>query len=88
MPKNYYNVRNAGAEFEWLQPAYLGEQLSFQMRILDIVARQGRTVVGIYVTREEQVLNPKKETVLVRRQTIVIFPETKFSNDPKNEGGR
>lgn len=88
LPKNYNNVRNAGAEFEWLQPAYLGEQLSFQMRILDIVARQGRAVLGIYVTREEQVLNPKKETVLVRRQTIVIFPETKFSNDPKNEGGR
>jgi len=88
LPKNYTNVRNAGAEIEWLQPAYLGEQLAFQTRIVDIVARQGRAGLGIYVTGEDQVLNPKEETVLRRRHTIVVFPEAKFSNDPSNEGSR
>lgn len=88
LPKNYTNVRNAGAEIEWFQPVYLGEQLTLQARILDIAERQGRAGLGLYITREEQVLNPKKETVLLRRQTIVLFPEAKFSNDPKKEGSR
>ena len=57
LPEGYTNVRNAGSETEWLQPAYVGEQLSTQSRIVDIVARQGRAGLGIYITQEEQILN-------------------------------
>src|SRR5882724_12962417 len=57
LPDGYTNVRNAGSETEWLQPAYVGEQLSTQSLIVDIVARQGRAGLGIYVTQEEEILN-------------------------------
>ncbi|MBM4264299.1 MAG: MaoC family dehydratase [Deltaproteobacteria bacterium] len=78
VPPNYTNVRNAGSETEWLLPAYPNEQLSSQSVITDIVARQGRFGVGIYISQEEQVLNPAGQTVLRRRHTIALFPEKKI----------
>jgi acyl dehydratase len=84
LPDGYTNVRNAGSETEWLQPAYVGEQLSTQSRIVDIVARQGRAGLGIYITQEEQIFNSRQEIVMLRRHTVVMFPAKKFS-DPKKE---
>jgi acyl dehydratase len=84
LPDGYTNVRNAGSETEWLQPAYVGEQLSTQSRIVDIVARQGRAGLGVYITQEEQILNPRQEIVMRRRHTVAMFPATTFS-DPKKE---
>ena len=80
----YTNVRNAGSETEWLQPAYVGEQLATRSRIVDIVARQGRTGLGIYITQEEQILNSRQEIVMRRRHTVAMFPAKTFS-DPKKE---
>jgi acyl dehydratase len=80
LPPGYTNVRNAGSETEWLQPAYLGEQLSTQSTIIDIVARQGRTGLGIYISQEEQVLNFKQEIVLRRHHTLAVFPEKKLDD--------
>lgn len=85
LPGNYTNVRNAGSETEWLKPVYLGERLATQSSIVDIVARQGKTGLGIYVTQEEQVLNSNNEVVLRRRHIIAIFPETKLSETQKAE---
>jgi len=79
LPKAYTNVRNAGSEIEWVQPVYLGEQLSTQSCILDICARQGRAGLGIYVTQEEQIRNSHEEIVMRRRHTVAVFPEKKFS---------
>lgn len=84
LPEGYTNVRNAGSETEWLQPAYAGEQLFTQSRIVDIVARQGRAGLGIYITQEEQILNSHNEIVMRRRHTVAMFPARKFS-DPKKE---
>jgi hypothetical protein len=84
LPKDYTNVRNAGSETEWLQAVYPGEQLSTQSCVVDIVARQGRAGLGIYVTQEEQVLNSRQEIVLRRRHTVAVFPEKKFSGAPKD----
>ena len=67
-------MRNAGSEIEWLRPVELGEALSTQSRIVDIVVRQGKAGLGIYVTREEQILDSAKEIVLLRRQTTVHLP--------------
>ena len=75
LPAGYTNVRNAGSETEWLQPAYLGEQLSTQSSITDIVARQGRSGLGIYISQEEQVLNFHRQVVLRRRHTLAVFLE-------------
>jgi acyl dehydratase len=84
LPPGYTNVRNAGSETEWLQPVYLGEQLSTQSTITDIVARQGRAGLGIYISQEEQVLNFKKEIVLRRRHTLAVFPEKKLADTDGN----
>lgn len=84
LPAGYTNVRNAGSETEWLQPAYLGEQLSTQSVIIDIVARQGKAGLGIYISQEEQVLNFQREIVLRRRHTLAVFPEKKLA-DPAGD---
>src|SRR6185295_2593769 len=83
LPDGYTNVRNAGSETEWLQPAYVGEQLSTRSRIVDIVARQGRAGLGIYITQEEQILNSRQEIVMRRRHTVAMFPARKFSDEKK-----
>src|SRR5262245_32482895 len=84
LPDGYTNVRNAGSETEWLQPAYVGEQLSAHSRIVDIVARQGRAGLGIYITQEEQILNSRQQIVMLRRHTVAIFPEKKFSDQQQS----
>lgn len=73
-PQSYTDMRNAGSEIEWLRPVALGEALSIQSRIVDIVVRQGRAGLGIYVTREERVVDSDKKPVLLRRQTTVHLP--------------
>jgi acyl dehydratase len=76
LPENYTDMRNAGTEIEWLKPVELGEALSARSRIVDIVVRQGKAGLGIYVTREEQILDSAGEMVLLRRQTTVHLPAT------------
>jgi len=84
LPSEYINVRNAGSETEWVQPAYLGEQLSTQSSIVDIAARQGKAGLGIYISQEELVLNAQKEIILRRRHTLAVFPDKKFTAAPKD----
>ena len=84
LPGEYTNVRNAGSETEWLQPAYLGEQLSTRSFIVDIVARQGKAGLGIYVSQEEQVLNAQQQIVLRRRHTLAVFSDKEFAAAPKD----
>jgi hypothetical protein len=57
----------------------LGEQLSTQSSIIDIVARQGKTGLGIYISQEELVLNDRQQIVLRRRHTLAVFPDKKFA---------
>ena len=79
LPSAYTNVRNAGSETEWLEPVYLGEQLSTRTKITDIAARQGKSGLGIYIKEEEQVLNSKLRIVLRRVHTLAVFPDKKYS---------
>lgn len=81
LPAEYTNVRNAGSETEWLEPVYLGEQLSTRTRIADIVARQGKAGLGIYITQEEQLFNSDGRVVLRRVHTLAVFPDRKYSAD-------
>ena len=85
LPTGYTNVRNAGSETEWLQPAYLGQQLSAQSHIVDIVARQGRAGLGIYITQEERILNSRQQIVMLRRHTVAMFPGKKFSDQQQSD---
>jgi len=84
LPDSYTNVRNAGSETEWLQAVFLGEELSTQSCVVDIVARQGRAGLGIYVTQEEQILNCRQEIVMRRRHTVAVFSEKKFFGAQKD----
>jgi acyl dehydratase len=84
LPAGYTNVRNAGSETEWLQPTYLGEQLATQSSVIDIVARQGKAGLGIYISEEEQVLNFQQEIVLRRRHTLAVFPEKRLADTEGN----
>jgi acyl dehydratase len=78
LPPGYTNVRNAGSETEWIAPVYLGEQLFARSCIVDIIAREGRAGLGIYITQEEQVLNSAEQIVLRRRHTLAIFPDKTY----------
>jgi acyl dehydratase len=85
LPAEYTNVRNAGSETEWLEPVYLGEQLSTRTRITDIVARQGKAGLGIYITQEEQLFNSDGRVVLRRVHTLAVFPDKKYSADKSQD---
>jgi hypothetical protein len=74
LPPGYTNVRNAGSETEWIAPVYLGEQLFTRSCIVDIIAREGRAGLGIYITQEEQIFNSDEQIVLRRRHTLAVFP--------------
>jgi acyl dehydratase len=87
LPSEYTNVRNAGSETEWVQAAYLGEQLSTQSAIVDIVARQGKAGLGIYISQEELVLNERQQVVLRRRHTLAVFPDKKFAAAQSKDAG-
>lgn len=78
LPADYTDTRNAGGELEWPAPVYVGDWLALESSIVDIVARQGRAGLGIYVTREERVLNQRGEVVLRRRQTLARFPKREY----------
>jgi acyl dehydratase len=80
LPPGYTNVRNAGSETEWIVPVYLGEQLFTRSCIIDIVVREGRAGLGIYITQEEQVLNSDEQIVLRRRHTLAVFPDKIFAS--------
>jgi acyl dehydratase len=84
LPREYTNVRNAGSETEWIEPAYLGDQLATQSAIVDITARQGKAGLGIYIGQEEQVLNSRQQIVLLRRHTLAVFPDKQFAGAPKD----
>lgn len=84
LPSEYTNLRNAGSETEWVEPAYLGDQLWTESCIVDIVAREGRAGLGIYITQEERVLNSQQQIVLRRRHTLAVFPDKKFAGDGRD----
>ena len=84
LPGAYTNVRNAGSETEWLEPAYLGDQLATQSAIVDITARQGKAGVGIYISQVEEVLNSQQQIVLRRRHTLAVFPDKQFAAAAKD----
>jgi uncharacterized protein len=79
LPEGYTESRNAQAEFEWLEPVYLGDQLYVTHRIVEIVSRKIRNGVGIFVTREMEVKREDGDLVLRVRQTSVKLPKRKSS---------
>jgi acyl dehydratase len=77
LPPNYVDTRNADTEIEWIEPVHIGDRLSIRHRIVDIVARQGRRGLGVYITRETEYL--RHDSLLLARvhQTVVRLPKAK-----------
>lgn len=84
LPREYTNVRNAGSETEWIEPAHLGDPLATQSTIVDITAQQGKAGVGIYISEVEEVLSAQQQIVLRRRHTLAVFPDKQFSGAAKD----
>lgn len=78
LPPTYTDTRNAGNEIEWLTEVYIGERLTLQHRITDIVARQGRRGLGVYITRETEYRVQDGRLVARVRQTVVRFPRAEL----------
>ena len=62
------------------RPSISASNFSPGAAIVDIVAREGRAGLGIYITQEEQVLNPDEQIVLRRRHTLAVFPDKTYSD--------
>ena len=75
LPPRYTDTRNADTEIEWLGEVYIGDRLAIQHRITDIVARQGRRGLGVYISRETLFGTQDGRTVARVHQTIVRFPK-------------
>jgi acyl dehydratase len=75
LPASFTNARNAGNEVEWLAPVFVGDRLTVRHRLMDVVARQGRAGIGIYVTRESEFLRPNSEVAVRLRATTVRLQE-------------
>ncbi len=78
LPPAYTDTRNADNEIEWLSEVYLGERLSIQHRITDIVARPGRRGLGVYITRATEFRAQDGRLVARVNQTIVRFPKARL----------
>lgn len=77
LPPNYTNTRNAGHEFTWLLPVYVGDRLTLQRRLVDIFVRVGRRDVPvIYLVSETEIRNQHGQPVLRQRSTTAKMPAT------------
>jgi acyl dehydratase len=80
LPEAYTESRNVQAEFEWLEPVYLGDQLFVTHSIVEIVPRKIRNGVGIFVTRQMEVKKEDGGLVLRVHQTSVKLCKRKSSD--------
>jgi acyl dehydratase len=78
LPAEYTDTRNVDNEIEWLQPVHVGDHLSIQHRIVDIVAQASRRGLGVYITRETDYVRAGDSCVVAKvRQTVARFPKSK-----------
>jgi acyl dehydratase len=81
LPPAYIDTRNAGTEIEWLHPVYVGDHLGIRHRITDLVAREGRRGLGVYISRETEYRILGGSVAALVRQTIVRFPAARVEKD-------
>jgi len=74
-PPNYTNVRNAGHQFTWLRPVYVGDRLTLHQKLTDIYVRTGRAGVPvIYVASETEIRTASGEAVVRQTSTTAHLP--------------
>jgi acyl dehydratase len=81
-PAEYTNNRNAGHEFTWLRPVYVGDRLTLQQKLKDVYAKRNRAGVAvIYVVRETEIRNQHRDVVVLQTSTLAKMPAR-----PRGEG--
>jgi 3-methylfumaryl-CoA hydratase len=85
LPPEFTSNRNAGQEVEWFAPVYVGDRLSYQNRLVDIFAKQGRSGPIIFIKREREIRN--QDGVLVMRVTATTarMPRSQFAPKPAGD---
>jgi acyl dehydratase len=82
-PSNYTNVRNAGHQFTWLRPVYVGDRLTLQQKLTDIYVRTGRAGVPvIYVASETEIRRTDGEPVVRQSSTTAHLPAGPVRESP------
>ena len=75
LPPGYTNTRNAGQEYTWFQPVYVGDQLTVAARLSDIFVRRGRAgIPAIYLVSETEIHNQAGARVVLQTSTNVKLP--------------
>ena len=83
LPEPYRNTRNAGQEYTWLQPVYVGDRLTVQIRLSDVYVRRGRAGIPvIYVVSETEIRNQHGEVVVRQVNTDAKLPAGAFKGTP------
>lgn len=67
----YGSTLNAGNEYRWLRPAYPGERLERQSRVVDAYVREGRTGRLTFIVSETTLRRLDGEVVATGRATTV-----------------
>jgi len=74
LPPAYIDTRNASTEIEWLESVHIGDHLALRHRINDIVAKQGRRGLGVYISKQTEYRVLGRGVAAIVRQTVVRFP--------------
>jgi acyl dehydratase len=78
LPPVYIDTRNASTEIEWLDSVHIGDHLALRHRIDDIVAKQGRRGLGVYISKQTEYRVLGAAVVAIVRQTVVRFPSERM----------
>ena len=70
LPFNSYGL-NGGSDWQFLRPAYAGDWITRQFRIMDIYEKQGRSGALVFVVRREVQTNQKGEVVNTDRHVSI-----------------
>ena len=70
LPFNSYGL-NGGSDWEFLRPAYAGDWITRQFRILDIYEKQGRSGPLVFVVRQETQTNQRGQAISLARRVSI-----------------
>jgi len=70
LPFNSYGL-NGGSDWEFRRPAYVGDWVTRQFRILDIYEKQGRSGPLVFVVRQETQANQRGQVISLARRVSI-----------------
>ena len=82
LPFNSYGL-NGGSDWQFLRPAYVGDWITRQFRILDIFEKQGRSGPLVFVVRQETLTDQENRKISVADRVSIhrSLPEEDKGNE-------